>query len=166
MYLDANGDGVHTSADQLASNGTATTVDVWINTNHNRNGSDAVCDIDGTSPLGINSYVFNLRASSGLVSYSGFINRIASFTTSFGEVNPGTGRNTRMEMADRQGWLGPYRLATLTITGLSGTPRVDIVDLSSDRRTSRRSVPEPVAASERLRQHLQAGRPWRRFRLA
>ena len=132
MYLDANGDGVHTPTDQLASNGTATTVDVWINTNHNRNGSDAVCDIDGTSPLGINSYVFNLRASSGLVSYSGFINRIASFTTSFGEVNPGDGSQYKNGNGGQAGLApGLYRLATLTITGLSGTPRVDIVDLSS-----------------------------------
>ena len=132
MYLDSNGDGVNTSADQLASNGTATTVDVWLNTNHNRNGSDAICDIDGTSPLGINSYVFNLRASSGLVSYGGFINRIASFTISFGEVNPGDGVQYKNGNGGQTGLApGLYRLATLTITGLSGTPRVDIVDLSS-----------------------------------
>src|SRR5215510_10176432 len=35
MYLDANGNGVHDSSDRLNANGIATTVDVWLDTNHN-----------------------------------------------------------------------------------------------------------------------------------
>ena len=35
MYLDTNGDGVHTAADVLQPNGTPTTVDVWLRTNVN-----------------------------------------------------------------------------------------------------------------------------------
>jgi hypothetical protein len=35
MYLDSNGDGVHTSADVLHGNG-PTVVDVWLDTGHNR----------------------------------------------------------------------------------------------------------------------------------
>lgn len=134
MYLDSNGNGVHDSGDELGVNGTGTTVDIWLNTDHNRDGSLAVCDADGTSPLGINSYVVNLLASGGLVSYGGFVNQMASanFTTSFGELNPGDG------LRYKNGFGGPgslppglYRVATVTITGLSGSPRVNLVDLVS-----------------------------------
>jgi len=56
MFLDANGDGVYNAdTDKLNSNGTPTTVDVYLVTNQNRDGSTAVCDVDGTSPLSINS---------------------------------------------------------------------------------------------------------------
>src|SRR5262245_65640144 len=113
MYLDSNGNGVHDSGDKLATNGTATTVDVWIVTNHNRDGSVADCDIQPGDPLSINSYVVNLQAASGLVSYSGFINRISQFNVAFGEFNPGDG------LRYKNGFGGPsplppgsYRLAT------------------------------------------------------
>jgi len=132
MYLDSNGNGVHDGGDRLAANGTATTVDVWINTNHNRDGSLATCDSDGTLPLGLNSYVVNLLAANGLVSYSGFVNRISQFNVAFGELNPGDG------LRYKNGFGGPtslppgtYRLATVTITGISGTPNVGIVDMVS-----------------------------------
>jgi len=131
MYLDSNGNGVHDSGDQLASNGTATTVDIWINTNHNRDGSVADCNVEPGSPLGINSYVVNLLAANGFVSYSAFTN-IFPANLNFGELNPGDG------LRYKNGYGSPstqppglYRLATITITGLSGTPRVDIVDLVS-----------------------------------
>jgi PKD domain-containing protein/flagellar hook capping protein FlgD len=131
MYLDTNGNGVHDAGDQIKVNGTATTVDVWINTNHNRDGSLAVCDVDGTSPLGINSYVVNLLAANGLVSYGGFTNLFPG-TVNFGEVNPGDGLRYKNGFGSPNTQPpGVYRLASLTITGLSGSPRVDIVDLVS-----------------------------------
>lgn len=132
MYLDTNGNGVHDTGDQLKVNGTATTVDVWINTNHNRNGSLALCDVDGTSPLGINSYVVNLLAASGLVAYSGFTN-LSPGTVSFGELNPGDGLRYKNGFGSPNTQPpGTYKLATMTITGLSGSPRVDIVDMVSE----------------------------------
>jgi hypothetical protein len=127
MYLDANGNGVHDSGDQLKPNGTPTTVDVWIVTNHNRDGSLAVCDVDGTSPLGINAYVVNLLAASGLVSYSGYTDHFG--TIAFGELNPGDGLRYKNGFGGQPTFPpGTYRVATLTITGQSGSPRVDIVD--------------------------------------
>ena len=66
MYLDSNGDGIHTEADDLNANGVPTTVDVWIITNQNRDGSEAVCNTqDGI--LQINSYAVNLVAEGGTV---------------------------------------------------------------------------------------------------
>jgi hypothetical protein len=80
MYLDSNGDGIHSSADRLNPNGTPTTVDVWLTTNANRDGSGAVCNTsDGV--LQINSYAVNLLVQGGLVSYSGFVNRQTTDST-------------------------------------------------------------------------------------
>jgi hypothetical protein len=129
MYLDTNGDGVHSGADVLAPNGSPTTVDVWLRTNANRDGSPAFCNTDAATPLTINSYVVNLSAVNGSVTYSNFINRQAAWSTAFGEVN-----STGVHYKNGFGGAtisppGDYFLATLTITGASGTPGIRIVDV-------------------------------------
>ena len=126
MYLDANGNGVYDSGDHLAPNGTPTTVDLWLVTDHNRDGSPATCDVDPAQPLPVNDYYFSLLAGGGLVSYSGFTTHLG--TIPFGELNPGDGR-----YANGYGGVyvyppGTYHLATLTITATSGAPQVSIVD--------------------------------------
>src|SRR5689334_11517908 len=73
MYLDSNGDGLHTAADALGSSGT-TTVDVWLATDRNRDGTPATC-ADGSS-YQIFTYEFCLTASNGHVAYSNFVNRM------------------------------------------------------------------------------------------
>ena len=86
MYLDANGDGYHSVGDRVNPKGTPTTVDVYLVTNRNRDGTTATCTTaDG--PLSMNSYVVCLRAVGGTVAYSNFINRLTTFTTAFGQVN-------------------------------------------------------------------------------
>jgi hypothetical protein len=65
MYLDANGNGVHDSGDRLAPNGSPTTVDVWIDTNHNRDGSLVTCDVDPTQSLPLNNYLINPKRPPG-----------------------------------------------------------------------------------------------------
>ena len=126
MYLDSNGNGVHDSGDQLAGNGSPTTVDLWLVTDHNRDGSVATCDV-GPEPLSMNDYYFNLQAAGGSVTYSGFVTHVGNIT--FPVLNPGDG----VRYANGQGGIttfppGTYRLATITITGTSGTPAVSIVD--------------------------------------
>jgi hypothetical protein len=126
MYLDSNGNGVHDSGDQLAPNGTATTVDLWLDTNHNRDGSVATCNV-GPEPLSMHDYYFHLLASGGSVTYGGFVTHIGNIA--FPVVNPGDG----IRYANGQGGNvvyppGKYLMATLTITGTSGAPGVSIVD--------------------------------------
>jgi len=53
IYMDLNGDQVCTSADALTSSITA--VDVWLDTNHNKDGTTATC-VDPSKPLDIFSY--------------------------------------------------------------------------------------------------------------
>src|SRR5207247_480727 len=74
MYLDSNANGIHDSGDKLNANGVATTVDVFLDTAHNRNGIASVCDT-GDGILSINSYLVCLAAVNGTVTYSGFINQ-------------------------------------------------------------------------------------------
>ena len=128
MYLDSNGNGIHDPGDAMSANGTPTTVDVYLNTNHNREGSTATCDT-GDGQLTMNSYIVNLAAADGAVTYSNFINRQTTFAVSFGELNPGNG--TYKNGFGQPTALAPglYRLCTITITGTSGTPTINIVDL-------------------------------------
>jgi len=127
MFLDSNGDGLHTAADDLNSNGTPTTVDVYVITNMNRDGSTATCDT-GDGALTINSYVFELSAIGGNVTYSGFVNdQAANMPTSFGEVNTGNNMYKNGNGGGTQLATGKYKLATVTITGTSGTPSISIV---------------------------------------
>src|SRR2546422_10815250 len=61
IYLDTNGNGVHDSADLVSGSG-PTTVDVWLNTSLNRNGSPGACPSGGW-----NSYEVILPAVGGTV---------------------------------------------------------------------------------------------------
>src|SRR5262245_47270203 len=89
MYLDSNGNGIPDSGEVMNANATPTTVNVWVDTAHNRNGSLSSCDTaDGA--LTINSYVVEMAANGGSVTYSGFVNQQSvNMPTPFGEVNTG-----------------------------------------------------------------------------
>ena len=89
MYLDTNGNGVHDSGDRLAPNGTSTTVDVWLVTNKNRDGSAATCAVDPTAPMALNDYYVNFKAAGGLVTYSGFVTHFGN--PPIGQYDPGDG---------------------------------------------------------------------------
>ncbi|MGE5178046.1 MAG: FG-GAP-like repeat-containing protein [Bacteroidota bacterium] len=128
MYMDSNGDGVHTSADVLSATG-YTTADVWLDPTHNRDGSAAICDShDGDLSI-INSYSVNLRADGGTVEFSGFVNRIPSFSISC--IQPGMpflSSEAEASACQASGVPGTYayplRLFTLTVRVLSGTPSI------------------------------------------
>ncbi|HET9952249.1 MAG TPA: putative Ig domain-containing protein [Candidatus Eisenbacteria bacterium] len=136
MYLDSNGDGVNTAADLLNANGVPTTVDVWLRTNVNADGSPATC-VTGDGDLTINSYVTNMQATGGTVTYSGFTNLQASMVT---VTVPGTPLASDTEFSVGRGGSailtpGDYKLFTMTITGVSGAPSVNIVALSALQQT-------------------------------
>src|SRR5258707_675696 len=72
MFLDADGDGLHTAADVVNQAGT-TTFDVWIRTDTNRDGTSATCS-SGDGALDIRSYQFILHAVEGTVTWGAFTN--------------------------------------------------------------------------------------------
>ena len=129
IYLDSNGNGVHTASDKLHPV-RPTVVDIWLDTAHNRDGSATSCHGNPATTLDMFSYVVNLKVSDGTVSYSSYTNRLpgyfpigsvpASDETQFctglmaGSPNPGLPP-------------GKYLLGTLTITVATGDPSVQIV---------------------------------------
>ena len=124
LYLDSNGDGVNSSADVVAPTG-PTTFDIWIHTDQNRDGSPATC-VTEDGELTINSYEFVLHTIGGLVTWSGFVNHQANFTTSFGSASSSTDYYTGLGGGVIQP-PGLYRLASLTATRVAGTPSIQIV---------------------------------------
>jgi hypothetical protein len=131
MYLDSNGNGVNDPGDVVNAIGVPTTVDLYIVTNRNRDGSDVVChfNVPGGTPE-LLAYTVNLRATEGAtVIYSNYINRQPSFGVRFNEFNPDgvryqTGFAT---FGSRLPPGGPYLMATLTITAQTGSPGIEIV---------------------------------------
>ena len=77
MYLDTNGDGVNSSADVIAPSG-ATAVDVWLDTNRNRDGSPATC-VSGDGPLSLAGYDLVLGAVDGTVTWGDFMSARPEF---------------------------------------------------------------------------------------
>jgi hypothetical protein len=121
MYLDTNGDGVHTSADVLSPSGT-TAMDLWLRTNENRDGSIATCDTqDGD--LTINGYEVILHASNGTIAWGAVTVRMAGYI-----ATPTTSNATDLHAGAYGGLLppGPYRLATIEASPASGTPAIVI----------------------------------------
>jgi len=128
MFLDSNGDGTYTAADKLHPVH-PTTVDIWFDTAHNRDGSTTSCHSDPSTPLDMFSYVVNLKATGGTVSYSAYTNRVS------GMVQVGTppaSDGTQFSTGLITGTAlppGRYLLGTLTITVVTASPSVQIVPL-------------------------------------
>src|SRR5437879_5752515 len=129
IYLDSNGDGVHTSADVLHGVG-PTVIDIWIDTGHNRDGTASVCQVSGgtsSTPLNMFSYEVSIQTTGGTVSWSSYTNRVAQMSA----LIPMRVEDTRFYTGAFAAGLflapGRYRLGTLTVSVASGTPRLDFV---------------------------------------
>jgi len=132
IYLDSNGDGVHTAADVLHGVG-PTVIDVWLDTGHNRDGSVTACNGGSLStPLNMFSYEVTIQATGGTVSWSAYTNRVTQMGF-FGSPHAPDG--TRFVSGDFGTPVGTslppgrYLLGTFTANVLSGTPRLDFTGL-------------------------------------
>ena len=128
MFLDATGDGAHDSADVLNPNG-PTTFDIWIRTDQNRDGSSVSC-ITEDGELTINSYEFTLRVTNGEVEWGTFSNHQPLFN-----VDLGSGASsTEFHIGFGGGAIlppGTYRLGSLSVTPLIGTPGLEFSPTST-----------------------------------
>jgi len=123
MYLDTNGDGAHTDGDVIAPTGT-TTVNVWLRTDSNRDGTPATCS-SATDSLGIFSYVFVLQAVGGTFSWNTFENNPPNVTPFMPLSSPREYVSGYCLVPET----GPglRRLGTLTLSVASGAPSLLIV---------------------------------------
>lgn len=87
MYLDTNGDGLWSGADTLVVPG-RTAVDIWLRTDHNRDGSAATCAAG--QQLTLNSYAFELEAVDGTVGWGTYHNNLTVLGTNLGEESTPT----------------------------------------------------------------------------
>src|SRR5512140_3937152 len=81
IWMDTNGNGVHDVGDVMNANGTATTVDFWINTAHNKNGTLAICDTGDGNLDTWNSYAIHVNVVNGTATFATFVNQQTLFTT-------------------------------------------------------------------------------------
>lgn len=121
IYLDTNADGVHDASDAVATAG-ATSVDVWLVTNADRNGSPVVCP-SGPEPVDLSGYEVVLHATNGTVVWGAFQNQIASFTTTVGTSSNATDARAGFSSGTPLP-AGAYRVGSITLTVASGTPGI------------------------------------------
>ncbi len=119
MWLDSNGDGINDATDVLNPVGVPTTVDVYLDTAYNKDGSLANCDT-GDGYLSFSMYFFNVAVTNGTAAFSDFQNLQPGLTVTFGADSSST------EYA--HGWgaapwnpPGTYHLARFTVTLLTST---------------------------------------------
>jgi hypothetical protein len=154
MYLDANGDAVHDSTDRM-NKIAPTTLDLWLDTDSNRNGSAATCSF-GTGALDLSSYEVVLQAVGGSINWGPMTNLMANMAKNFAR----DARDTTGTVYYHNGWGGTtpagiyppglYKLASLTATVATGSPRVDIVVRHVINRTARTSFgSDCIANAER-----------------
>jgi hypothetical protein len=131
IYLDANGDGVCTTADVLSSS--STTVDVWLNTNHDANGTTETCHTNASQPLDIFSYDLVVHTSgSGSVTFTSWANAASGFqqinalTVAGADAGVGYAAPTGANLAP-----GLYKLGTFNVT-VTGSPQISFVGLSTN----------------------------------
>lgn len=139
MYMDVDGDGVNSQATATgddALDALDTGADVWLDLTKNRDGTPIVCN-DGSNTLSLIAYEFAIKQSgSGSVSFDGYTNTPAGFTTSgiLGDSNPASvGFDTAAGEAwvfliatNPTDWPDPalIKLGRLALT-VTGTPKLD-----------------------------------------
>ena len=129
LFLDANGDGRNDQADRIAATGTAS-IDVWLQTDRNGDGSLAQCRGRATLPFGINSYEFILRCSGGTVEWGEYTNFLPAMFLHIGPLENATDYYQNFASL---GYLPPgkYKLGRLTLKATSGNPRIAFASSSS-----------------------------------
>jgi hypothetical protein len=163
MYLDTNGDGIHTACDQL-NNGTPTTIDIWLDTDSNRDGSAAACSFGGGA-LDISGYEVILQPVGGTISWGAMTNRMAGMSRSFAR----DAQDTTGTAFYHNGWSGGigivfppglYRLATIVATVATGNPRVDIIRRHAQGRGARTSFVTACPANAERDHRSKLGYNW------
>jgi len=150
LYLDSNGNGVHDPADRLRE--CTTQIDVWLNTANNRNGTSATCPVGGA--MTISHYEFVLQAVGGTVTWGPMTNLIPAFSRSLardarditGPIHYHNGAATT-DIPGSTLTPGLYKVATLSATIASGSPRIDVISKHPNNGTGRTSFGSECVAT-------------------
>lgn len=127
MFLDSNGDGLNDANDRIDPNG-PTTIDIWVDTSTNRDGSPATCDTDPATQLTINQWEVVLRAVGGTLRWGPLDNilPISGYPACFADA-----ADTTDPVWYHNGWggylilsPGRYQVARLRVEVATGNPAV------------------------------------------
>ncbi len=161
MYLDSNGNGIHDSADRM-NKSTPTTIDVWLDTDSNRDGSPGTCEV-GTGALDMSHYEFVLHSVGGTITWGPMSNLIGIFTQNLAR----DGRDSTGTVYYHNGWgatasqpPGLYKVASLTATVATGSPRIDIIDKHNINKTGRTSFGSACEANPERDHMKRFGKNW------
>lgn len=141
MWIDVNGDGINgcttpgVSSDDDVLSPSTTSIDIYLSTNRNKDGSTAACPTG--EALTINSYTFVLSNGSGGVAYGQWTDAMG-----FSIAAGGPSLNTTDYFIGRASAVikppGTYKLGSMAIT-VTGSPKLDILAHSSIDATSQTS---------------------------
>jgi len=130
MFLDTNGDGANDASDRVNPIG-PTTIDIWVDTSTNRDGSPATCDADETTRLTINQWEVVLRAVGGTLRWGPLDNvlGISSLRACFADA-----ADTTDPVWYHNGWgglaiiePGRYLVGKLRVEVVTGNPGIMFV---------------------------------------
>jgi len=133
LYMDSNGNGIHDSGDRVKKKGT-TTVDVYLISNANRNGSVATCDNNwvtpeypGSTPLQVFSGSLAFKAVGGTVTWGEFTRFPETFFFVYSLMSTDTEHHVFVSSKPGEGWLEPGRvyLGRLEVRVASGAPSLE-----------------------------------------
>ena len=131
IYMDVDGDGNCTTADVLTSSTTA--IAVYVNTNHDANGTQKTCATNAGQPLDIFSYDLVVHsAGSGSITFNSWTNAALNFAQvnalTVAGADAGVGYS-----APLGGNLSPglVKLGTFNVT-VTGSPALTFIGLSSN----------------------------------
>jgi len=161
MYLDSNGNSVHDTGDRM-NKSTPTTIDVWLDTDSNRDGTPGVCET-GPGALDMSHYEFVLHAVGGTVTWGPMTNLISSFSVNLARDSRDTTGPTHYH--NGYGGVGTvvpglYKLATLTATVATGSPRIDIVEKHNINKLGRTSFGSECEANAEHDHMKRFGKNW------
>lgn len=118
VFIDVDHDGDCDVNDVL--NDTVLSIDIWIDTNHNKNGTTVTCS-DGVHELDINGYEFILHCKTSDVTFGTYTNAVTEFTTqTAAPASNGTDYHVGYGTQTYLG-TGPRKLGSLAITVAAGT---------------------------------------------
>lgn len=134
MFLDTNNDLVCDTNDVLSP--ATTSVDVYIDTDSNENGSPVVCNDNPNSLMTINSYEFFLRSTQP-ITYGTWTDN-TGFGTNLGDLSAGLdtyhGRFSLTIVA-----AGTHKLGTLAVSGVTANAVLEIIASSTLNEQGRTS---------------------------
>jgi hypothetical protein len=133
IFMDVNGDAANNGVSSDVLSSAITSIDIYLDTNHNANGTLKTCTQNPSQPMDFFSYDMVVHSSgSGSISLNSYTNAASGFTQlnalTVAGADAGVGYT-----APIGGNLAPgrYKLGTFAVT-VTGTPVLSFVGLSSN----------------------------------